>query len=1140
MARRVDAILGDILSRGNLESPDGRPLYAYRVTKAEVEQLGHSIRASLDWNQNLTSAVCGGFCLYLAERFRERHVGGSWQWATALEDLSPDMPWGDLHRNVERGLAYWHRSLLQLGDRTGYLVTIACEGGLPLGLLKREGTHLRRFFTRLLRDRENYPELDIEQCARHWAHILPATLQNETVVSLACQLVDALLEPRRMTADVPDPILHLDSIDVGWRDRVPLRLEDDLARRLLQGLLQAPRGREATSDVYVESHLRMGPGVLIEKDCVFPSTIETEVLARHFGSSLEKLPSRFRLALIGESDIPYSFAIVTLHHGGREFRIDAIQSARTPNGPEAVGRFDLAVVQQGKVVGRTPVAGGERLPDLPWVFTDGAGGSQQRMLGAGSVRTTAPSALVALDENWSIEDGDCEQIIDLGKAHRRVYRVKGVSRFARGDELVVVRTRADQDDERRFMLKGRISTAGAGGSIVWCGVPRILLCPDVGVARPVPAQDVRWKPAGGGGWGRSQSADLGDGELVFVEERETRFKAPVTIVPGDFRIACIPSGRPNVGEIRIDCVGLLDVAVKGQPGLECQVECRASGATVTVALDESTQLRQPFVTIALMFDGSRRATVSVPFPGKQIAFVGPDGQSLGRGDHVCLDEISDIRARAFDRRAREKYHVEAIIDGDRMVLGELFERDTSCKELPLDSVRRIIEELFDAGASLDTLVELRIVCHGVQEPGGYVTLMVTRFEGVLESLEIPGLDGRVFGAKSAEGSVLDAERVARLRVSASPIWDPSGDSCLLDDGPFEGSWILRQDSVQAGPWLVTARIGDRLALRPRAVMMGGAAGASTVAEGSGAPDGLQAAARMEEGPRLVRLQKLVAELSCSPDHEEWEVLNSYLESLVGLPSDTFDVTKRLVEDPDCVALSALKSSRRAWFLPFWDGLANLPFSWSTVPVRSWLRAGRRLREAREEALAKLPAEIASEHDASDLTKRVIRSLCEQAGHRLPAMDTIADTMLHLMNICPPSAASSLRRADTPEGERALEVDLEEQRNKLRIRHEALARADWPHHGMGPGRVLRSAGLDPSGDKRIPWLDPTWPAFNHVLNAPVIAAAISVFGDYPPPEARSWIELMRAFDEEWFDKAHGLVVPLLIARQLRKAPEFFDD
>jgi len=126
--------------------PDGRPLYAYKWRDEEYERLKAVVREQMPGvlrgrDDHRFAAM---FCVYAAETFRRRHTGGPWAWETVFVEIGHATPnYQAIYAWVEQGLQHFKRTLLKSrnGDRE-FLVTLACEGGLPLLLLHKENAHL--------------------------------------------------------------------------------------------------------------------------------------------------------------------------------------------------------------------------------------------------------------------------------------------------------------------------------------------------------------------------------------------------------------------------------------------------------------------------------------------------------------------------------------------------------------------------------------------------------------------------------------------------------------------------------------------------------------------------------------------------------------------------------------------------------------------------------------------------------------------------------------------------------------------------------------------------------------------------------------------------------------------------------------
>jgi hypothetical protein len=131
-----------LLTNARQTEPDGRPLYAYKMrdaTYAELKIHFHQILL-LDSRGKLALRFAPIFCLYAAETFRREHAEGPWAWDTVFKPLGQEPPLQSLMADwVEQGLKWWQRPpvLRNAGGNRLFLVTIACEGGLPLRLLQR-------------------------------------------------------------------------------------------------------------------------------------------------------------------------------------------------------------------------------------------------------------------------------------------------------------------------------------------------------------------------------------------------------------------------------------------------------------------------------------------------------------------------------------------------------------------------------------------------------------------------------------------------------------------------------------------------------------------------------------------------------------------------------------------------------------------------------------------------------------------------------------------------------------------------------------------------------------------------------------------------------------------------------------------
>lgn len=306
--------LGFFLRERGLSAPDGRPLYAYRVNERELVQLSSWVRDLLPYA--LKSGAHAHrfemlFCLYAAEIFRREHADGPWAWSTVFEPLRSHVsPMNRISGWCTAGLQQWKRTLLysRAGDRQ-FLVTLACEGGLPLRVLEKQGAKLTNFFVHLLEGYYRAPERTVDaavQVSEQNAFYLPRTLRQDVVFRLGAELVAALVELWQDIGgnrDTGDPIAALDAAVPGWRERLPLRAEDDAINALLRPLVSRVKGlaQAASAKLRWRGLLRQGANGAweVENRLDFPPLVGGAVLRQWLALAPDAdLPARLRMALV--------------------------------------------------------------------------------------------------------------------------------------------------------------------------------------------------------------------------------------------------------------------------------------------------------------------------------------------------------------------------------------------------------------------------------------------------------------------------------------------------------------------------------------------------------------------------------------------------------------------------------------------------------------------------------------------------------------------------------------------------------------------------------------------------------------------------------------------------------------------------
>lgn len=213
--------LKEFLGRRNLSRADERPLYAYRCSNPEFAELERMLIESVRINgQRFPSDAAAAFTLFAAEWWKRHHVGGPWKWDPIFHALGLEvLNIYEVYPYVSSGLQkFWKRPLLKNQRGRMFLVTLACEGGLPLQMVRREGARLRSFFRHLLEDYAVYSRAGIspEDLARRSAGELPKSLRHDVVLELGARLVGEIWKLQSRIGKSKQPVRDLDRIDPQW------------------------------------------------------------------------------------------------------------------------------------------------------------------------------------------------------------------------------------------------------------------------------------------------------------------------------------------------------------------------------------------------------------------------------------------------------------------------------------------------------------------------------------------------------------------------------------------------------------------------------------------------------------------------------------------------------------------------------------------------------------------------------------------------------------------------------------------------------------------------------------------------------------------------------------------------------------
>lgn len=1143
------------LRERGLDAPDGRPLCRYRCTDDEFRWLENNLAeialrfvCRRDWMSGLCPA--GDFpllfCLFASEWWRRNHNGGPWAWHGVLEGagLDPNHPRLDLYKRIVKpGLAFWRRSILTVGGDNFYLVTLACEGGLPLNLLHRQ-TSLRRYFSALLREFHVYGGRDVSNydlAARKSEH-LPRSLRQNVVYQISGELIGKIWSLQGRLTGTRPPVEELDAIEPGWRDELPLVVSDNTVRTLLNNLVTEALeirnllDREIRLVPFLESR---GDKFRLGRRAILPPTLAAARLGELLSVRSEDVPSRLQLYLSFGSGERELLALVTRRTAGDDGQF-AIEPYRRGNisGPRAVGDVRIQPVTGTVSYPAREIRGGGELSELPWVF---ARKDNERLVGdfagEGSVQTKFPEALIAVPAGGEVVPGpgsSAREVGELEDAGRRVYIVSGDAVVWGDTGRSCIRTGAEREDAYEYLVQGLLLAAGPGDAPVYRGCPKLVCISAEGARRTIPEEEIRWRPRriGGSVWMPISEDCLGDVTLCHAPGGEVRFLRHLAVVPRGALVQFLPDRGGRAGEVMLQGFHVNDVGIVPILGVECRIRREGTG-TVSLALSTLSDLPGS-VTIRIQWGHGREMELVVPYPARGGRFLTREGRPFRDGASVHVDRIGGIVAQTLVPSEESGFQVEADMrrgvpvsesDYSRWVWVRFALREVSPgrHEADLRDAEDVLRTMFTLTEDLDAEIEFRLLDRFNMPMGS--RLRVARYEARFRAdrdrgeLMIVDRDGVV---------PLSNSEIEAVQVKAIPLRNPEAEPVMIRR-PEPGLWLVEPSKMEPGPWLVTGWEHSWCRIRPEAWTIPKNDSAGDDSDAAGAGVSLQDAIRIEDDDeRRAKIDQVLERLALNPDDSEWQLVQAFLDRTELLPPMTFDVVGRLAHNPDAAALALVRSEEDR-FDGVWNELERLPFQWSLVPFCSWMRASSRYHEAMRRRLPALQQYL-DKMEAEEMIRDATQSFCRRLAERARGMIPVAASIRHQLhgNPFPPEFAPVFEG----EGGRSRVLNILKLTGVAMLR-QAHADEQWPRvSGIQDWireQVETPAGLDAFIDELLMEVPDHQ---RDVLLAPAVAAITAVIGASLSRGMIFQLRRLQDFDPVWFETAYGFFLAVGVGETMR--------
>ena len=1094
--------------------PDGRPLYAYKCTNKDYNDL--KLIVSDEFNQHTSPSYSIifplFFCIYAAETWRRNHIGGPWKWETVFAEVSysvPDHP--QIARWVREGLRYWRRPILKSGlGHNEYLITIACEGGLPLLLLQKENASLYRYFKILLeayhRER-NSPLCDPERIARRVSNYLPKGLRHDIVFTLGGLLIKKVVDLQEAVIDAVDPIKALNQKDENWRNELPLPIEDSTAALLLKNLVNEARTLSVTESQRVRWRRRLvwlNGNATIEQQLELPMSFSGLALQRLCNRS--ELPLRMRLiAQFARAIEPV--ALITRLRGEGESAIYRCELLKR-GGLRLAGKSGLTEVLLFISDGDSETAlkseGDTNWGPLPWVFVERSG--QMECIGEGSVRCKDEILMILLPSGGRVvaEEGSAAFIDEITELNRELWQCKGTI-YWKHDDLGVCRIRSANPDatDIQYILDGNKIKGTAETTPPFLGVPNLYSLNQNGIYRICEEAVPEWRPvkAGVKGWRRDLKHCVGEVWLRWANtEGEQILCRKIRVVPSEAKIDITSVGvGKTIGKIQLKW--FLGAVVNVDRTYEIKSAHHQGDDLIELNCHGRDGLPITQFPAQLFWSDGRQLEMQLPYPREGAAFVYAD-KVLSPGARVPIAKLATIQAIGQAPSSIGRFYLKVSIKTDSSLFRDLSIRNSlSYNEngrsiFQMHRLQERIDSILSLTGELDSLAFLEITDHSNRQ---MAHLEVGQFDMILTA----DWDRNRLKLPETHAKHLEDGWEVRVKLKMVKLWAPADEPVVLKNGETATEWLI-PEGLAPGPWWILGEDGDWARFRPLLWVVPGETeqGDSPLKRAILCP---------EKDVREAFLENWIDEMSRDPEHIDWPLFFEYLELVQPYPACALDLFRYFVRSPEAMVMALIKSSDDN-FEALWSLSSQLPFSWYLVPASAWMTSSRRHFTSLRVALSGIDSAddiiwdvFESFKDRMTVRRPFFRQLCDWLCPAIFPDKQLDNSELSVARTCPDIICNWIQDAE----------------QQFLGRHEADER--YPEGPITMRWTEQSGYPDEYTYKNL--FDPYRP----VRCAPFVAAQICLTGERYDAALLFELKRIRDFDREWFTMAFAFALCLGLSR-----------
>ena len=942
-----------ILERHGLDKPDGRPLYQYRLTEKEFEDLETLLKLSSHLGfQNVSRMLLmwdAALVIYASEWWR-REYSGQWSWDGIFLSLNIDIDdISTARRNevIQNGLNSWHRSVRQIGGRRHFLGTVATEGGLPLNRLKDAGGWLNNVLRPIIR-RHISRGVDIATLLDAYSDSIPKSYQSKEILQILEDLISSVadLRSRHDFSDRSDPVTWLDEQEPLWRDVFPLPVESEVARSLLVGLIQEAAKTKSLDSQATDTFFQLDRFVVnetihptIKAKLEVPSFIPVEFF-KQLGMNDNAARFDFEVSNdLGESWM-WCKGFKTVKQEQAVFKLTG--KPLLLENDRALSELTLKVKADGVTLGVLPIISSQKLDQgEPWMFINVGG--RWELQGTATQKTKHEEAIVYVPNEMEIKLKDDAGLLTLRSSYQGTfYSLSGsVTCGSHRDNSFFVLSTKDRDSCIQYELMGNTHNGISSPGKVFIGLPRLLERNTLtGHLNRKPLNNVCAKLVGANGPWHPLTKDLiGVYELRLLDDMGAMLcKRRVGLLPEGFGLKLDPDrNNARAGKVLLEGLPNVNITCHDQE-LNFHKSNEPESSVYSISL-ESSSVPPLSVSLDILPPSQRQEIMlQIPFPCKGAMLFSPNGQKkTKKGQQLNLHELHGYRIKIFSRansaQLRFSLNDSSLdpLDLRDLYINKKINLKETITELSLIEWFDVFQEMLGVSASLDSSVRLSLVLDGQD----MLFVNIYRYDCDLKSDWNEGtlaLEDRVSAS-------LTTDQLANVKIGAILLNQPEQKSWevlpVQSEGVDLGVWDFQSHRRPQGLWLVFPSPDSGLSFRPLLWVVRSNEALLNDSPAESVESLQQAVLIQNHVERENALRLVVRKMALDVSHQGWKYLEILNERCGHLPLATFDIWRVAVSEPSFLACLIVKNQ----FEDVIDRIeSELPILWELVHISHWEQA----------------------------------------------------------------------------------------------------------------------------------------------------------------------------------------------------------